>query len=66
MKILLHYLKPYKALIALALFLAAINQVFSMLDPLIFGKVIDVYANHPYEFGEYNDAKQFISTGPRS
>ncbi|MBP6023650.1 ABC transporter ATP-binding protein [Ferruginibacter sp.] len=66
MKILLHYLKPYKALIALALFLAAINQVFSMLDPLIFGNAIDVYANHPYEFGEYNDAKQFISTGPRS
>lgn len=66
MKILLHYLKPYKGLIALALFLAAINQVFSMLDPLIFGNAIDVYANHPYEFGKYNDAKQFISTGPRS
>jgi ATP-binding cassette, subfamily B, bacterial len=66
MKILLHYLKPYKGLIVLALFLAAINQVFSMLDPLIFGNAIDVYANHPYEFGEYNDAKQFISSGPRS
>jgi ATP-binding cassette, subfamily B, bacterial len=66
MKILLHYLKPYKGLIILALFLAAINQVFSMLDPLIFGNAIDVYANHPYEFGKYNDAKQFISSGPRS
>ncbi len=47
MKILLHYLKPYKWLVVLSLILAAINQVFSLLDPLIFGKIIDQFANHP-------------------
>jgi ATP-binding cassette, subfamily B, bacterial len=53
MKILWNYLRPYKWLIALALFLAAVNQVFSMLDPFFFGKLIDNYATHPYEVGKY-------------
>lgn len=66
MKILLHYLKPYKALIALALFLAAINQVFSMLDPYFFGKLIDRYATHPFETGGFNDKKEFVATGVRT
>ena len=47
MKILLQYLKPYKWLIALALLLAAVNQTFSMFDPLIFGKLIDYFAKNP-------------------
>src|SRR4051812_21484841 len=59
MKILLQYLKPYKSLIALALLLAAINQVFSMFDPMLLGKLIDKFANHPYHF----DAKKTL---PRS
>jgi ATP-binding cassette, subfamily B, bacterial len=66
MKILLHYLKPYKGLIALALFLAAINQVFSMLDPYFFGKLIDRYATHPFEKGFFNDKKEFVSQGVRT
>ena len=41
MTILLQYLKNYKGLIALALFLAAISQVFSLLDPHITGKIVD-------------------------
>ncbi len=53
MKILLHYLKPYKWLVALALLLAAINQVFSLLDPFFFGKMFDTYALHPFEEGKY-------------
>lgn len=44
MKILYGYLKNYWQLGALALFLAAINQSFSLLDPLIFRHVIDNYA----------------------
>ncbi len=48
MKILLKYLKPYKWLVVLALVLAAINQTFSLFDPLIFGKLIDHFANHPH------------------
>lgn len=45
MKILLSYLKRYKQLVFLALFLASINQVFSLMDPTIFGKIID-YINY--------------------
>lgn len=43
MAILLRYLKAHWKLVALSLFLAAINQVFSLLDPLIFRHVIDSY-----------------------
>src|ERR1700730_17378104 len=66
MKILLFYLKPYKWLIALALLLAAINQVFSMLDPYVFGKLIDRYATHPFEYGHFDAKKRFISDGVRT
>ena len=48
MKLLIHYLRPYRWLVALSLLLAAINQVFSLLDPLIFGKIIDQLANNPH------------------
>ena len=44
MRLLWAYLKDYRWLVALALALAAINQVFSLLDPLIFRYVIDNYA----------------------
>jgi ATP-binding cassette subfamily B protein len=66
MKILLFYLKPYKWLIALALFLAAINQVFSMLDPYFFGRLIDKYAFHPYQKGVFDSKKQFKPEGIRT
>ena len=42
MKILFRYLKPYKWLVVLVLFLAAINIGFSLIDPIIFGKLIDL------------------------
>ena len=55
MRILLRYLKRYRLLILLALFLAAINQIFSLLDPLIFRYVIDRYATRydQYTTGEF-------------
>ncbi len=46
MKILLHYLKPYKWLVALVLSLAAINIGFSLFDPIIFGKLIHLATYH--------------------
>ncbi|TQM47064.1 ATP-binding cassette subfamily B protein [Arcticibacter tournemirensis] len=46
MKLLYNYLKNYKGLIAFALLLAAINQIFSFLDPWIFRKIIDKYVTH--------------------
>ena len=47
MKLLLQYLKPYKWMIGLALLLATINQVFSMFDPMLIGKLIDKYGKNP-------------------
>jgi len=44
MKIFLHYLKKYWKLLSFALFLAAINQIFSLLDPYIFRLILDDYA----------------------
>ena len=43
MKLLLGYLRPHRATIALAVLLAAVNQVFSLLDPQIFRLIIDKY-----------------------
>src|SRR6187401_3682385 len=55
MSLLYRYLRDYKGLIVLALLLAAINQVFSLLDPLIFRHVIDEYATkfEQYSTGEF-------------
>jgi ATP-binding cassette subfamily B protein len=44
MSTLYRYLRPYWRFVLLALFLAAVNQIFSLLDPLIFRHVIDSYA----------------------
>ncbi len=59
MKILWNYLKPYKKLVYLSLFLAALNQCFSLLDPLFAGKLLDRFVSHPF----FWDAKQ---TQPRN
>src|SRR5687767_497950 len=57
MSLLFSYLRNYRPLIFLALVLAATNQVFSLLDPLIFRHVIDDYATR---FRDYT-TKQFIT-----
>jgi ATP-binding cassette subfamily B protein len=50
MQLLYSYLRRYWKLVALALALAAVNQVFSLLDPLIFRHVIDEYATRYSEY----------------
>lgn len=50
MKTLYRYLRDYWVLVALALFLAAVNQVFSLLDPLIFRHIIDSYATRYHDY----------------
>jgi ATP-binding cassette subfamily B protein len=50
MKLLINYLKRYKGLVALALLLATINQLFSLLDPLVFKMIVDDYAAHARDF----------------
>ena len=44
MKILYSYLRSYRQMVVLILVLAAINQIFSLLDPVILRHVIDDYA----------------------
>lgn len=56
MKLLARYLADYWFLIAVALLLAAINQIFSLLDPLIFRYVIDEYATR---FADYTEGEFF-------
>src|SRR3954454_9780153 len=50
MRLLYTYLRRYWTLVVLALVLAAINQIFSLLDPLIFRHVIDRYATRYQEY----------------
>jgi ATP-binding cassette subfamily B protein len=57
MKILYSYLRQYWKLLALALFLAAVNQTFSLLDPVVFRHVIDDYAT---KFNQFT-TEQFFS-----
>lgn len=46
MKILWKYLRPHRNLIFLALSLAAVAQLLVLVDPVIFGKIIDQYAGN--------------------
>lgn len=46
MKVLFHYLKPYKWLVILVLLLAGINIGFSLVDPIIFGKLVNLGSYH--------------------
>ncbi len=46
MKILFKYLLPYKWLVLLTIFLAAVNIGFSLFDPIIFGKLINLANEH--------------------
>jgi len=47
MHILWNYLRPHWRLAALALLLAGLAQVLNLVDPIIFGMIIDDYALHP-------------------
>src|SRR5438093_7277999 len=55
MNLLYRYSKQYWSLFVVALLLAATNQVFSLLDPVIFRHVIDGYATkyHEYRQGQF-------------
>jgi len=45
MKILWKYLKPHKGLIIVSLWLALAAQLLNLIDPIIFGRIIDNYAS---------------------
>ncbi len=65
MKLLMQYLGRYKLMIVLAIVLAAINQTFSLLDPLIAGKLMDRYVNHPLTYDKegllHRDMGQYLN-----
>src|SRR6185295_11713171 len=52
MQLLLKYLRPQQETIFLALLFAAVSQVLSMIDPIIFGKIIDLYSKRSPGAGE--------------
>jgi ATP-binding cassette subfamily B protein len=52
MKTLWKYLKPHRILIFWSLLLAGGAQLLSLVDPLIFGKIVDDYATNPSHMGE--------------
>src|SRR3989344_4447936 len=60
MKLLLLYLKKYWKLVTLALTLAAINQIFSLLDPWIFRHVLDDYVT---KFEQFSRSEFFRGVG---
>ncbi len=55
MKQFISYLKPEKKILGLALLMATLNQVFSLLNPQIFARIIDDYASRISDFtqGEF-------------
>ena len=52
MKIIWKYLKPFRGWLGLAMGLAAVAQVLQLVDPIIFGKIIDQFALNPGGRGE--------------
>jgi ATP-binding cassette, subfamily B, bacterial len=52
MEILWKYLKPHRGLIALSLLLAGLAQLLNLLDPVIFGHIIDEYSTNKNNLGE--------------
>jgi ATP-binding cassette, subfamily B, bacterial len=54
MRILWKYLKPYKTLVGLVLLLAAVNIGFSLVDPILFGKLVNMANGHQSPPGSGN------------
>lgn len=52
MKILWNYLKPQRATVILSLLLATLAQLLNLIDPIIFGKIIDDYATNTHNLSE--------------
>ena len=55
MKILLSYLKPYKWLVVLTLFLASLNIGFSLFDPIILGKIVNLSNDYVQARKQHHD-----------
>jgi len=58
MKLLLQYIRPYKWLVTLTMALAAVNIGFSLIDPIIFGRLINL-ANYHQSVHEFSNPDYF-------
>jgi ATP-binding cassette, subfamily B, bacterial len=61
MKILFKYLRPYRGLMIFTLLLATINISFSLLDPIILGKLVRLAGEHQKVGGQMNSEQFFFS-----
>lgn len=61
MKILITYLKPFKWLVFLVIGLAALNTGFSLIDPIILGRLVNLANSYQINAGDYNWNKYFYS-----
>ncbi|HEX2682460.1 MAG TPA: ABC transporter transmembrane domain-containing protein, partial [Ferruginibacter sp.] len=62
MKVLLHYLKPYKWLVTFTLLMASINIGFSLIDPILLGKLINLASEYQsVPNGKYDYERFFYS-----
>jgi ATP-binding cassette, subfamily B, bacterial len=61
MKILLQYLKPHKWLVIFTLALAAINTGFSLVDPIILGKLVNLAFQYASSSPKYSADYYFFS-----
>src|ERR1035437_2826356 len=61
MKLLLRYLRGYRKLVFLTLGLAAINTLFSLVDPMIFARILDTYVK---KFEQLSSSQFFGGVGP--
>ncbi len=61
MKLLMQYLSRYKLMIFIAIILAAINQSFSLINPIITGKIFDRFVTHPHSVDSLGHIQRTLS-----
>lgn len=61
MKILLHYLKPHKWLVGFTLLMAAINIGFSLVDPILLGKLVNLAGDYKANNTSFSENSFFWS-----
>jgi len=60
MRIFWKYLKPHRLLIFFSLLLAGSAQLLNLLDPVIFGRIIDQYTSNPNNLSEKELVKEVV------
>jgi ATP-binding cassette subfamily B protein len=61
MKILLHYLKPHKWLVGFTLLMASINIGFSLIDPILLGKLVNLAGDYKSNSSSFSENSFFWS-----